>query len=233
MKRALVIVWMLILTAGLSLSGGCAVVESEDVKTSGMWAHFVIDHYPDDKVEAWGVLRVGGQTGTIIDLVGDDYLECNGTRMTEYVEPITNFHWNRAVVSPDAEGIYEFTFNRIDETVTSYVYTPALPYILDTVPDITLTAGDYLEVTWDDTEPAHHVNFFLYGSCIRDIWELDVEDDGNYTFQEAIEDFDPQNPSNCTVTLELRRWIEGDVASDFKNGYTEAKRMDGLTFDFE
>ena len=66
-----------------------------------------------------------------------------------------------------------------------------------------------------------------------DIWELDVEDDGSYTFQESIEDQDPQNPSDCTVTLELRRWIEGDVATDFKGGYTEAKRMDGLTFNYE
>ena len=233
MKRALTILWIVILAAGLSLSGGCAVVESEDVKTSGMWAHFVIDHHPDDKVVAWAVLRVGGQTGTIIDMVGDDYLECNGTRMTEYVEVITNFHWNRAEIQPDAQGIYEFTFNRVDETVTSYVTTPAFPTIIDTVPAVTLNDGTRLEVTWDATDPAHHVNFFLYGSCIVDIWELDVEDDGNYTFQEAIEDFDPQNPSDCTVGLELRRWIEGDVASEFKGGYTEAKRMDGLTFNYE
>jgi hypothetical protein len=222
-----------ILAVGLSLTGGCAVVESEDVKTSGMWAHFVIDHHPDDKVVAWAVLRVGGQTGTIIDMVGDDYLECNGTRMTEYVEVITNFHWNRAEISPDPQGIYEFTFNRIDETVTSYVTTPAFPTIISTTPDITLNAGTNLEVTWDSSDPAHHVNFFLWGNCIVDIWELDVEDDGNYTFQESIEDIDPQNPTDCTVSLELRRWIEGDVASEFKGGYTEAKRMDGLTFNYE
>jgi len=233
MKRVFTILWIVILAAGLSLSGGCAVVESEDVKTSGMWAHFVIDHHPDDQVVAWAVLRVGGQTGTIIDMVGDDYLEVNGTRMTEYVEAITNFHWNRAEISPDIDGIYEFTFNRVDETVTSYVTTPAFPTIISTVPDITLNAGTNLEVTWDDTDPAHHVNFFLYGTCIVDIWELDVEDDGSYTFQESIQDADPQNPSDCTVTLELRRWIEGDVANEFKGGYTEAKRMDGLTFNYE
>lgn len=110
MKKALAILWMVTLAAGLSLSGGCAVVESEDVKTSGMWAHFVIDHHPDDSVVAWAVLRVGGQTGTIIDLVGDDYMECNGTRMTEYVEAITNFHWNNSLAprpvprSPSASG---------------------------------------------------------------------------------------------------------------------------------
>jgi hypothetical protein len=164
MKRVFTMLWIVILAAGLSLSGGCAVVESEDVKTSGMWAHFVIDHHPDDQVVAWAVLRVGGQTGTIIDMVGDDYLEVNGTRMTEYVEVITNFHWNRAVITPDPDGIYDFTFNRVDETVTSYVTTPAFPTIISTVPDITLNAGTNLEVTWDDTDPAHHVNFFLYGS---------------------------------------------------------------------
>lgn len=233
MKRALTILWMVFLAAGLSFSGGCAVVESQDVKTSGMWAHFVIDHHPDDTVVAWAVLRVGGQAGTIIDLVGGDYMECNGTRMTEYVEAITNFHWNRAVITPDNMGIYEFTFIRPDEEVTSYVTTPAFPTIISTTPDITLNAGTQLEVTWDATDSAHHVNFFLSGTCIKDIWELDVEDDGNYVFQETLEDFDPQNPADCTVALELRRWIDGDVAADFKSGYTEAKRMDGLTFNYE
>ena len=233
MKRALSILWIVILAAGLSLTGGCAVVESEDVRTSGMWAHFVIDHHPDNVVVAWAVLRVGGQAGTIIDLVGDDYLECNGTRMTEYVEVITNFHWNRAEVLADAQGIYEFQFIRPDEEVSSFLTTPALPTIISTDPDITLNAGTQLEVTWDASDPAHHVNFFLYGTCIKDIWELDVEDDGNYVFQETLEDFDPQNPTDCTVSLELRRWIEGDVSTDFKSGYTEAKRMDGLTFNYE
>ena len=232
MKRILAIVWMVILVAGLSLSGGCAVVESEDVKTSGMWAHFVIDHHPDDKVVAWAVMRVGGQTGTIIDMVGSDYLECNGVRMTEYVEAITNFHWNRAEISPDPQGIYEFTFNRVDETVTSYVSTPSVPFIIDTVPDITLNAGTRIEVTWDATDPGEHVNFFVWGSCIEDIWDMDNLDDGNHVLPE-LKDFDPQNPSDCTVSLELRRWVSGDVAAEFKDGYTEAKRMDGLTFNYE
>jgi hypothetical protein len=224
--------WMVILAAGLSLYGGCAVVESEDVKTSGMWAHFVIDHHPDDEVIAWAVLRVGGQTGTIIDMVGDDYLECNGTRMIEYVEPITNFHWNRAEIQPDAQGIYEFTFNRVDETVTSYVTTPAVPFILDTVPDVTLTASTRIEVTWDATEPGEHVNFFVWGTCIEDIWDMENLDDGEHVLPELV-DIDPQNPSDCTVSLELRRWVGGDVAAEFKGGYTEAKRMDGLTFNYE
>jgi hypothetical protein len=233
MKRALAILWIVVLGAGLSLTGGCAVVESQDVKTSGMWAHFIIEHYPDDSVVAWAVLRVGGQSGTIIDLMGGDYLECNGTRMTEYVEAITNFHWNRAVISPDALGTYEFTLIRPDEEVSTLVTTPALPFIISTDPDVTLTAGTQLEVTWDASDPGYLVNFFLYGTCIQDIWELDVEDNGNYLFQDTIQDFDPQNPDTCTVTLELRRVVEGDVAAEFKSGYTEAKRMDGLTFNYQ
>lgn len=233
MKRLAALLWIMLQAAGLSLTGGCAVAESSDVKTSGMWAHFVIDHHPDDTVVAWAVLRVGGQTGTIIDLVSGDYLECNGTRMTEYVEAITNFHWNRAVISPDNLGTYEFTLVRPDEEVSTFVTTPAFPTIISTNPDSTLNAGTYLGITWDASDPGHHVNFFLSGTCIQDIWEMDVEDDGNYTFQEAIEDFEPQNPADCTVSLELRRWIEGKVAADFKGGYTEAKRMDGLTFKYE
>jgi hypothetical protein len=234
MKRALTILWIVVLAAGLSLTGGCAVVESQDVKTSGMWAHFVIDHHPDDDVVAWAVLRVGGQAGTIIDLVGDDYMECNGVRMTGYVEVVTNFHWNRAEISPDAHGTYEFKFIRSDEEVSSIVRTPSIPTIASTTPANTETvnAGTRIEVTWDKSDPGEHVNFFVWGTCIKDIWDLENLDDGEHVLPE-LADSDPQNPTDCTVSLELRRWIEGDVSAEFKGGYTEAKRMDGVTFDYE
>ncbi len=232
MKRFFPKLCVVLLTVGLASASGCTVTESENVKTSGMWAHFVIDHHPDDLVVAWAALRVGGQLGTIIDLTGGDSMECNGTHMTEYVEVLTNMHWSRAEISPDTDGIYDFTFIRPDEEVITTVVTPSLPVIIETDPPVTVGAGDMITVTWDATDAGDHMNFFVSGTCIKNIGELDKEDDGEYQLS-ALEDFDPQDPTECTVTLELRRWVEGDVASDFQDGYTEAKRMDAVTFNYE
>jgi len=36
--------------ASMSLAAGCAVTESENVKTSGIWAHLELEHHPTDRI---------------------------------------------------------------------------------------------------------------------------------------------------------------------------------------
>jgi hypothetical protein len=223
---------MVILAAGLSLSGGCTVVPSEDVKTSGMWAHFIAEHHPSDTVVVLAVLRVGGQLGTIIDLTGEDQMECNGTRMTEYVEQFTQMHWTGAELSPDPSGDYVFSFIRADEQVNTTVSTPEIPTIIDTTPAVDVGVDDEIIVTWDASGPGDHVNLFVYGTCINDKWIYNQEDDGSYQMP-ALEDQNPQNPTDCTIGLQIRRIFLGDVAQDFKDGYTEGKGIDAVTLNYQ
>lgn len=232
MKRALNILWIVVLAAGLSLTGGCAVVSSEDVETSNMWAHYVIDHHPDDRVVAWAVFREGYELGRIVDLEGGDKIQCNGVNLIEYFDVITNYHWNRAEVPVDQYGTYDFTFIRPDEEVNTDLTTPAMPFITDTDPLTTVHPGDQITVYWDSTQPSHHVNFFLYGTCIKDIWDLDNTDSGEHTLSE-LQDSNPQNPTGCTITLELRRVSRGNVATEFEDGQTEGKRIDSVPFSYE
>lgn len=216
-----------LILACMVLASGCVVTESENVETSGMWAHFVIDHHPDDTVEAWAVLRVGGQLGTIIDLVGADQMQCNGTRMIEYIEPVTNMHWTRAEVAVDPDGLYDFEFIREDEYVVTTVETPDIPFITNPPDGDIVYPEEEIALMWDDLFPADHVNIWLFGECIHNQAELEVEDDGDYLMP-PLQDLDPQNPQDCSLYLELRRWQGGSVNQAFQDGYTEAKRMDAI-----
>ncbi|MDA3862786.1 MAG: hypothetical protein PF689_02850 [Deltaproteobacteria bacterium] len=82
----------------LNFIGACSTTESENIKTSGIWVHYKIVENTDGDIYAYAVLRVGGSTGTMVDLVGDDSVECNEVKLTEYVELITGYRWNRAEV---------------------------------------------------------------------------------------------------------------------------------------
>jgi hypothetical protein len=89
----------------LNFIGACSTTESENIKTSGIWVHYKIVENTDGDIYAYAVLRVGGSTGTMVDLVGDDSVECNEVKLTEYVELITGYRWNRAEVSYDGDPL--------------------------------------------------------------------------------------------------------------------------------
>lgn len=232
MKRTLTMLWIVVLAAGFSLTGGCAVVASEDVKTSGMWAHFVAEQHPNNRVIVLASLWVGDRGGTVIDLTGADRMECNGVRMTEYVEEFTNIHWTGAEISLDPNDEYVFSFIRADEQVDTTVVIPDVPFISDPGPMDVFTVGEQITVTWDASLPADHVNFFQYGTCIEDKWTFEKPDTGTYTLP-ALEDQNPQNPTSCTFNLQIRRIERGNVNSAFKDGETEGKGIDIVQLDYQ
>ena len=222
MKNMSVIIISLILS--LFAVSSCSTTESSNIKTSGIWAHYVIDEYSDGETIAWGVLRVGGATGTIIDLVGGEYLECNGTRMTEYVEPLTNFHWNRAALTQAQDGVYDFTLIRTDEEITSTITGADFPTIdTTTLPDH-VYGGEPLEVNWDATNPGEDVSVNVTGTCIQNIYTDNVADTGSYTVPQIFEN--TSNVTDCTITVKVLRHVRGDVSTLFQGGLIEANAID-------
>lgn len=202
---------------------GCSVTESENVKTSGIWAHYVIEEDETGTLTAFAVLRVGGATGTIIDLSGGEHMECNGDVMNEWIEPITNYHWSRVMPDADPERLYDFTFVRTDEEVTTQVELPYPPIIIDIQPAL-MAEGDGFTVTWDDSNPEDFVSIQFSGECIETATVYDVPDDGEYVFTDLV-----VNPSfigtECELDVWVTREVEGDVNPAFQGGYTEARAI--------
>src|SRR5688572_10223058 len=116
-----------------ALGAGCSVTDSEGIETSSLWPRYLVAH-DGDTVVVQAMLRVGGPTGTMVDLTDGDYFEVNGTRMTEWVEEVTDYHWSRATVPATADDTYEIVFVRTGEAVATPVVVPAEPLITGTEP---------------------------------------------------------------------------------------------------
>ncbi|MBN2725091.1 MAG: hypothetical protein JXR95_13575 [Deltaproteobacteria bacterium] len=210
----------------------CSVTDSENIKTSGIWAHYVIEEDESGTVTALAALRVGGSTGTVVDLTGGEYIECNDSYMEEYVELITNMHWSRAVVDFDSDYMYDFTFVRTDEEVSTEVELPAVPEISGLEPSDTVYEGESLTIYWDATLSEDTVDIFVEGTCIENIALYDVADDGEYTVASVNPDYDVNIP-DCEIDVYVRRILLGQVNSAFQGGYTEGRSISHDTLSFQ
>jgi hypothetical protein len=234
MKRATYLgTTVLVCLAASGLGTGCVVTESTNIKTSGIWAHFTVEHDAHDSIIVRGVLRVGGSTGTIVDLSAGEHLEVNDTSMTEWVEPITNYHWSRVVLSPDPDGLYDIDFVRLDELVSSTILTPDRPTIDSLDPMGVINTDEVLTVYWDDTHPGDDVDVYIDGDCIEDHWYALVADSGMFVSDPVVDLPAPDLPADCTLTVTIARNVVGSVNSAFQGGYTEARTFDELTIAYE
>ncbi len=216
---------------GLWLVAGCETTDSENVKTSGIWAKFQVDDNGDGTVTAWALLRVGGPTGTVVDLSGGEHVQCNGAALTEYFDPITNLHWSRGVIPAAADGLYDFDFVRTDETVSTEI-TAADPPLIDQVGHgDSWWLGSDEDITWDVTMPGDKVDIDIHGDCIEDVSYLDVDDSGIFTV--PAEDMVLSGQDDvCDLTVEVTRYVGHDVNPAFQGGEAWATAADAVTVTF-
>ena len=234
MKRAHLLGIATIISAiGLAGVTGCSVTDSTNIKTSGIWARYDVDHDIDDRVTVRGVLRVGGSTGTIINLTMGEHLEVNGVEMTEYVEPITNYQWSRAVINPSVDDLYDIDLIRTDEIVPTTMEVPELPLITDFEPAGLLVYSDEtLTVYWDNSVPGDEISVYVGGSCIEDQSYALLSDTGEFTTDPLL-DASVALPEDCELTISVTRHYIDAVNPAFQGGYTEATRTDEAYVDFE
>ena len=209
------------------LPWSCSVTESPNVETSGIWANFLLRQADEPgKLVCLGVLRVGGPTGTIVDLSGGEYLSCDGVRMTEYYEAVTNFHWSRAVVDETPDGRHEIVFHRQDEVVVTRLQMPAVPVILSVGPEGTaLRCGVPNPIEWEASAPADEVDISIEADCLEPIRVTGTEDDGEYVLQ-AEEVVNNGQSESCDATVRVTRTARQDVNPAFQGGHASAESWD-------
>ena len=234
MKRAYVTgTSVLVCLAIAGLVAACSITDSTNIKTSGVWAHYTVEHDSDDSVTVRGVLRVGGSTGTIIDLTAGEHLEVNSINMTEYLEPITNFHWSRAIITPDPDGIYDIDFVRLDELVSTTIVAPERPFITSLDPVGVILSDELLTINWDAAAPGDDVDIYIEGACIENHAYSLVADSGMFVSDPILDSPLPDLPADCALLVTIARNVVGSVNSEFQGGYTEARTFDEYTIDFE
>lgn len=186
-------------------------VESEDIRTSGIWASFEVKATGNGKASVESELRVGGDSGTVIELTGEDKLVCTAAETSKTLGKSGNAY--KASLPIDAGGtLFTFAFNRGDED-------EAAPNSNVTLPDPFTIAGvtsaqevsraAQLTVTWEASATADPMKWELDGDCLFST-DGKVATDGTLTL--AGDDFNP------TLTAE-----EGAKAGDASKANCSAK----------
>jgi hypothetical protein len=184
----------MIIAAVSLLAFGCTEsVESNDVRTSGVYPEITVTGTGNGSSTVSVRLKVGGSdSNTFLDLTGDDKLQATVDDTTKTLDGSGNTY--QTTFPTDAEGT-EFTiaFLRGD-------------------------MDDDADVTWAPPVSGAQATWKLSGECIK----LDtgsIPDDGTHTIEAGtIETFESDMDKSCTATFEMTRSRNGSVDPAFTEG---------------
>lgn len=203
------------------LLGGCAEeVESEDVRTTGI--------YPEIEVTASGNgtsrvavrLKVGGSgSNTFLDLTGQDRLEATANGETKELDE-SDGHWYRVSFPTEAGGT-EFTVaflrGEADDSAPDSRVTLPEPFELSVDTEEASRADDDVPYSWEP-DASGDVAWRYEGTCVQSDTGS-TADDGEHRIQAgSIETFESDAMESCEVTLQVTRESRGSIDPAFTEG---------------
>jgi hypothetical protein len=213
------------------LASACAKtesVESEDIRTSGIYPEITILAEGNGKSTATVKLKVGGDdSNTTLELTGKDELTCTVGEDEKKLSQSGDSY--KATFGTDAGGTeFVVAFDRGDEDENapdSHVTLPD-PFSIEGVESTTeiSRADDDLTVTWEDSEADDRHSWTLGGDCL---FETDggVDKDGTLTL--SGDDFNAtpsaesedatDDEKQCKATLCIERKRAGGLDPAFKS----------------
>jgi hypothetical protein len=212
MKRCLVL--------ALGLFGCSEEVESNDVRTSGIYPEFEVVASGDGTSDVEVRLKVGGsKSNTLLDLTGDDTLEVTADGVTKTLEGRSGNRYT-ATFNVDAGGTeFIFAFLRGDDDDSAPMSTVRLPAPFEmevTSANVVRTVDD-VEFTW---EPAGEgdMEFEVQGNCF--FFETGkTPDDGAHTVSaDDLVGPGEDDGDECTGTVDLARGQSGSIDDAFTEG---------------
>jgi hypothetical protein len=206
----------------------CSVTESTNIKTGGIWARYVIEN-DQGVIRAYAVLRVGGPLGTIVDLSGGEHLEVNGLRLTEWVEPVTGYHWSSRLMPEDPLGEYYFNFIRTDEEVGTLLHLPELPLVVAPEPAFLACFDLPIQVLWNDDVPGDGVSVSFSGDCVDGLTYNALPDSGEFELPGI-----PRAPGavdGCALTITVTRMYAGAQNPVFQGGLVQQEARASVSVD--
>jgi hypothetical protein len=212
----------------LLFSVNCSVTESTNIKTGGLWANYSIENN-QGTIRASAVLRVGGPLGTIVDLSGGERIVVNGVRLTEWVEPVTGYHWSSGLIPEDQLGEYHFNFIRTDEEVGTLLHLPELPLITEPVPDQLACFELPIYITWNTDEPGDGISVSVSGECIEGLTYNGLPDTGEFELPGLARA--PGALEGCALTISVTRMYVGFQNPIFQGGLVRQEARDSVPVD--
>jgi len=210
------------ITLGVSiLAFGCTEsVESEDIRTSGVYPEIMVTATGNGNSTVSVRLKVGGSnSNTFLDMTGEDRLEATVGATTRRLDETSSDTYT-ASFSEDAEDT-EFTIAFVrgdaDESAPASVVTMPAPFDLALDATEASRADDDVGVMWDPPASGQ-VSWSIRGDCIK-MDSGGTPDDGSHTLASgSIDTFESDMAESCTVNLEVIRSRSGTIDPAFTEG---------------
>jgi hypothetical protein len=204
------------------LAFGCTEsVESNDVRTSGVYPEIAVTATGNGSSQVRVRLKVGGSnSNTFLDMSGMDRLEATVGDDTKVLDETSSDTYT-ATFPTDAEGT-EFTIAFLrgtgdDDAPASTVTMPA-PFDLSLGATTAGRGADDVDVMWDPPVAGAQIAWKLSGECVK-LDSGSVPDNGSHTIEAGtIETFESDMDKSCTVTFEMTRSKNGSVDPAFTEG---------------
>ncbi|MGC4064627.1 MAG: hypothetical protein QM784_08280 [Polyangiaceae bacterium] len=213
------------------LASACSkseTVESEDIRTSGIYPEITVLAEGNGKSTATVKLKVGGDdSNTTLELTGKDELTCTaGDESKKLTQSGDSYKTTFATDEAGTEFVFSFDRGDEDENApNSHVILPD-PFSIEGVESSTEVsrADDELTVTWDASDANDTHSWTLKGDCLFDT-DGDVSKDGTVTLKgddfnatpSAEKEDATDEEKQCKATLCIERKRVGGLDPAFKS----------------
>jgi hypothetical protein len=223
----------IILSVSLVSFGCTESVESEDIRTSGVYPEIMVTATGNGSSQVRVRLKVGGSnSNTFLDMTGQDRLEATVGDTTRRLDETSSDTYT-ASFPEDAEGtefVISFLRGDADEDAPASVVTMPAPFDFSLSTTEASRADDDVELTWDPPASGQ-VSWSLNGDCVK-LDSGSTPDDGTHTLESgSIDTFEDDMDESCTVNVELTRARSGTIDSAFtEGGSIVARHVRGSSF---
>ncbi len=197
-------------------SAGCSSTASDNVKTSGIYASYSVDGNSISTATCTVILRVGGVTGTYLDLSASDQLTCDGQAMSK--SSLLGIITYSASVSYSVGKSYEIVLTRSGETpYSSTVSLPEAVNITSPTSGTSFSKGSAITTTWSlPTTTAGGAYVSISASSGGSSYSKNYSQTnelGTYTFAATDSQSESMPVGSWSGTIQVQRYISGTLAS--------------------
>jgi hypothetical protein len=202
---------------------GCSSTLSENVKTAGLNARYSISSDGGNQATCDIVFSVGGGTGTVVELSGDDKVTCNGYATSSWKEPVSNKIHYIAGVPAQPGGNYTVTFTRKGER--PYHANVALPNLIalhSPQNGDVIKKGTAIVATWvPDSDSSSDISGVLRydlvnGNPMMILRSSPAPDSGMMTWSASDTAMDSANMGTVQARILIMRSKVGDASPGLK-----------------
>jgi len=225
---------------------GCQKVDSTDVRTSGVYAEFIVTEQSATEAKVDATLWVGGAlSNTYLKLTGQDRLTVYVGSASYPMQGSSSLYesYSALIPYPATDTELRVDFERGPDDVSapgSTVIVPGLFALAAPVKPQYSRANDTLEIDWSPYDTTQVVSWFVVGACVQMFSNNNVVDSGRATIPAGTlkkpplpgpdEEHHPIPPDQCTADADVTKSRVGHIDPAFSGGTFKASQTRRVSF---